>query len=424
MSYDLSKVARALTESQQFAEPGMNLSDPKTNLRVISSQDHGSITIRDNGCILFNEAVHELLKDEDLAELVGQEAIENEVKKLVIAKYFSDNRTIDREEIKTSIIKRVKEDIGDWIVFHPIINLDMKGAFEIGAIRFLPLEMALAESTRCVMSYAFPGEADDQESQRGLGLRCIHMAIGNGNCYARVVVRAHKQQCINHSKIMVEYIINAVRAFSSMFYNYSEKRIFGLPEEVSSNRSWTISIGTPSGSFNTTNELHGFERPFVFDKDVYARLCKVINISKLVAPLSRVRKTWNSLESATLSAAISLGRSVVAPRLDQAFLGCAIAIERLLIPDGSESTVERFSDRLALLIGNNKDQRMQIAKSARRLYDLRSRIVHAAYTSIERSDHLELERLAIYALLAVINDETVYVLHEAFCLQLNAKKYE
>ena len=51
----------------------------------------------------------------------------------------------------------------------------------------------------------------------------------------------------------------------------------------------------------------------------------------------------NSLETVLIDSFQALGRAVVAPTNELFFLGCTIALERLLIPDGEQTTTERWS---------------------------------------------------------------------------------
>ena len=118
-----------------------------------------------------------------------------------------------------------------------------------------------------------------------------------------------------------------------------------------------------------------------------------------------------------------MGRSVVAQSADESFLGCTIAVERLLIPDGTETTVERFSDRLALLIGATEEERVWTSRSAKRLYDLRSKIVHAAFAGVTDDDYLRMEDWAIRCLIDGLKARTTVPDHAEFCAKINAKKF-
>lgn len=70
--------------------------------------------------------------------------------------------------------------------------------------------------------------------------------------------------------------------------------------------------------------------------------------------------------------------------------------------DNEEATTERFADRLAFLIGTTGEQRAHIAKTARRLYDIRSRIVHAGLRDVVDDDWKMIESLAISAVIKTL----------------------
>ena len=64
----------------------------------------------------------------------------------------------------------------------------------------------------------------------------------------------------------------------------------------------------------------------------------------------------------------------------------AIALERLLIVDSEETTTERISLRLPMLIAKRLDHRLAIQKSIKRLYAVRSKIVHTGYIGVTEAE--------------------------------------
>jgi len=73
------------------------------------------------------------------------------------------------------------------------------------------------------------------------------------------------------------------------------------------------------------------------------------------------------------------------------FLVCMIGIELLLNPSNYEVTY-RISRNTAILIGNNRKNAIDIFKMMKKLYGLRSRIVHGNLLKAENKDELHLLR--------------------------------
>ncbi len=78
-----------------------------------------------------------------------------------------------------------------------------------------------------------------------------------------------------------------------------------------------------------------------------------------------------------LSAAEWMGRATIERRREQSFLLYSIALETLLLPDTQAELSHRLKLRVAHLLGKTVTARKRIAKDMARLYQTRSKIVHA-----------------------------------------------
>jgi hypothetical protein len=130
----------------------------------------------------------------------------------------------------------------------------------------------------------------------------------------------------------------------------------------------------------------------------------------------------NSFEAVILQAFQSLGRAVVAPTMDMGFLGCTIALERMLIADGEEATTERWSDRLAVVMERDSARRQIIIKRAKQLYNLRSRIVHAGYSGVSDVDARLMERWALTVILIALGRHKEISSHSEFCRTIDPRE--
>ena len=176
-------------------------------------------------------------------------------------------------------------------------------------------------------------------------------------------------------------------------------------------------------TFQLENESTGPLMPFNLNDEKITHLGERCGFRDGAAILQKHESDWTSLESVVIQASQALGRSVVASSVDESFLGCTIAVERLLIQDGIDTTVERFSDRLALLLGGSKEVRESISKTAKRLYDLRSKIVHKAFAGITDDDYRIMENWAISCLIEALQTRQSEESHAEFCRTINARKF-
>ena len=104
------------------------------------------------------------------------------------------------------------------------------------------------------------------------------------------------------------------------------------------------------------------------------------------------------------------------------FLGCTIALERMLISDDEDTTTERWSDRLAVAMARDSSRREIIIKRAKQLYDLRSQIVHAAYSGVSDADARLMERWALNVIFVGFEGHGSFSSHGDFCNAVDPRK--
>lgn len=89
-----------------------------------------------------------------------------------------------------------------------------------------------------------------------------------------------------------------------------------------------------------------------------------------------------------------VGQALIDPAIENAFLKVAIALE--IIFTYQENTIitpsilHRISESVAMLLGQAKSDRLQIEKNMKRLYGVRSAIVHAGRKGLSQEDYYEL----------------------------------
>jgi len=109
------------------------------------------------------------------------------------------------------------------------------------------------------------------------------------------------------------------------------------------------------------------------------------------------------LEERLLSAIQWAGRATIEERREEAFVLFTVALESLLVNRNEKDQVtQRFAIRGAHLIGKDFDSRKKIHKRLKRLYELRSAIVHSGSTEIADADRdtiAHFVRAAIFTML-------------------------
>jgi hypothetical protein len=446
VSYNLKHIASLATTILANTKEGMADPDRYRRIRVLGGKgsvitvkgETGGFTGRmpddaaptvsfvDDGCGALAEAVQEILKDAAFREKVGQAAVLESVGKFAQNHFGHPAPDEMRQAIKDEILQPLRAEIRPWKVIVPVVNLVVKTPLSIGPVTLTSYEPTLAEATAYVVNHPFGGPPETHDQQRVAALNVVRQTTGESKAFAHVQTEAHPKHCCIRGRATAALAINLLRSFTHAFYSHSRRVRFGLSSELQTGISISrlLSLGQEDRTFfQAVCETKGALFPFELDGGKISHLRERYAFGEAVSIMEKNPDKWTPLEYVVVQAAQTLGRSVLAQSADESFLGCTIAVERLLIPDGTDTTVERFSDRLALLLGATEEDRVLISRSAKRLYDLRSKIVHAAFVGVTDDDYVRMENWAIRCLIEGLKARTTVPNHAEFCDKINTKKF-
>lgn len=392
---------------------------------VVPSGAEPTLSIVDDGYDALMEFVDEALKDDELRELVGRESVRKQVTDFVQSSGGTMPEGDAADLVRYEIAKPLRAAIRSWVCVVPVVNLQVKASLEIGSTKFVPRPSGALEAIRFVIEHRYAGNTDKQEAQCYMCLELVNDMTNSATAFARVTFRAHPKHANAVAVAHAENAINLLRAFTHAFYRHDLRARFGLPTEIQPGLWWSMAMGQDDHhTIHSSSHKRGSLAPFELDDTKISYLTEHCQFETLRSIAARAIGERNTLERAILQSVQSIGRSVVAPSVDRAFLGCAIALERLLIVDKEEATTERFADRLALLIGAGGEQRAHIAKTAKRLYKIRSQIVHAGLRDVVDDDWKMIEELAVSAVVTALGHCHKLASHVELRDHLNSLKYE
>ena len=109
---------------------------------------------------------------------------------------------------------------------------------------------------------------------------------------------------------------------------------------------------------------------------------------------SLLKRRRNKVDELILMAVRWGGRATVAKTPEESFLLFAIALECVVLPQQSGELTYRLSQRIARLIGENVDQRLNLSRIAKSLYAIRSKIVHSGHYEVTEEQRDEVRAAA------------------------------
>ncbi len=403
----------------------ISFSTPGGTFEGIVEEGRGpTLMIVDDGMDAYDSFVDEALRDDEIREIIGRGAIEKQLDNLL----QSTNGQLPGEDaaniVRFQIMKPLRDNIRVWHSYVPIVNLNTKDRLRLGDVEFVSAEETKSASGMFIEEHQFG--SDDvayQEKQRQAVLTRIDTSCQQSPSFARVELRAHADRTLDVASDKALIALNILRAHTHLFYTYGQKALVGLATELSAGAWQTISLSQDeSRTLNTKKVPTGPLLPFDLDKKKIDCLKSNCHLVLLQGILDKPCGDRNSFESAVIQAFQSLGCAIVAPTIDMRFLNCTIALERMLIPDGEDTTTERWSDRLAVALTRDSSHRQIIIKRTKQLYDLRSRIVHAAYSGVSDADARLMERWALGVILVGLEGHGDFSSHRDCCDTVDPRK--
>ena len=115
--------------------------------------------------------------------------------------------------------------------------------------------------------------------------------------------------------------------------------------------------------------------------------------------------TLDSFSSVLLSSLLWAGRATTEQNLEEAFLLYAIALETLMLPEGTQHELRfRLALRVACFLGDDYEERRHIVERIKNLYDIRSKIVHSGSFQVSKHEVMSMNSITKQAVLKALVD--------------------
>lgn len=110
------------------------------------------------------------------------------------------------------------------------------------------------------------------------------------------------------------------------------------------------------------------------------------------------KKNLNNFQKRIMLAVEWIGQSIADPSPQSAFIKAAIALEIIFTYNERDiitpSIMNQISESIALILGSSVDERLKLESSVKKLYGLRSKIVHSGHKNISQADYKTLVEIA------------------------------
>jgi hypothetical protein len=229
---------------------------------------------------------------------------------------------------------------------------------------------------------------------------------GDARGVAHVVLHGYDRQVVNEAVTeIVAPVLDSLNFLGDIAFDWKHPAIMYLPGDAPSGRfEYLHRIHNPQPYLSGGGTRIGTLEPFSFRK---LKERRVRNLSEQVMAL--LRKARPSPFEKRIRAALQWsGRATAERRPEMSLLFYAISLEALLLgPDRNSEQTYRLSLRVARLLGRSRAGRIALAKRARNLYAMRSKIVHAGFVGVTRKEVIDARWLSKNAISAGLRNTTL-----------------
>lgn len=391
------------------------LPEHRKKLVTFSRSELGTLIIWDEevsqyrDCIqLFVEAVND--KHHVLSENAIEEALQDAVlKSLNINEHFPNTSFNSRlndslQELEARLIATPTE----WNVFLQVLGVKLKtSCFSFGNFRFLPSD----KSTRAFLwqlgAEIIQNSSDTAEAKKTFKKhlrREIKRDLFEG-VVAWIRVNALDDKAARSNAIEeLGLTLDVLNLFTLVVHPRGMEVRAYLPGQAHYHAT-TLSIAYQKGvKYNAESGLRGpidlFSLVHLNNNPVARRsLCKLSRILKQKGPDDFPKRLLASIRFA--------GRATVNRVREESFLQHAIAMESLLADkEGAGEITFKLAARCAHLIGKDKQERSDIFKEIKKLYKVRSKIVHRGSTDLSDIQLSQLQNYVRRVLFEILAKDT------------------
>lgn len=373
-------------------------------IRRLIYRDNIVFQIRDKGIDAFNEVIELVSKNKEF-ENVSLSGIQYNYES-ILCNLLKKNDFADggiKIEID-SFLENLKKSIVEWRVFVPIdfLKLSDIDSIKIGNVHLVPYDSISQEMkdkiSKCI---ELTKSTDEEKEQLKLQIENMVLSKLNGKVCANVSVISDDKGAYSKALREIDHVVNLLRCYIPLLFPQISKVKIGIGGIISVSVSSAL-IFKNNSRLITHSEAIGPLFEYNLTKVLLEYLEKKAHLKVVGDILAKNPPSRSELEKRIVIALRWIGMGVHDEIDCDKFLKFAIALECLLIRSGEEEKSTPIAERCAFILGDTFEKREQIYREIKKLYGIRSAIVHAGKEEVEKHQLQEMQMLAIYCLLNVI----------------------
>jgi len=374
----------------------MNVEETRSRPYRAYSSDLGSLYLRSDGIKVLDLIVSELKSNAEIGPKFSNRYLEVLIEKCLLRLLKVEERDIEikSQEELDSLLTVLSSQAVDWRIIAPIENLNLGVAeLEIGVVKFLNFDNAA--KSRMVGEFRLSENETglrtmvDEELDSLLNVVCAEVAVS--------AVDGTRAEEIGTE--MIETALDVLRFYqlsSLVPHPFFAKNYFGIKGNLHRDMTSFLMFEdyTNIKSCACSHHARGPMRPFTIAQNELKGMV-TDNLHVVSDILMKSEKSRTNFERDLVAAIHFCSLSLREGSIAEMFVSSVIALEALML-DEHEAITDNLAERVALIVGKDLDERKWLFAEMKRLYQIRSSIVHSGNTDIRLSDLLFLQKQIVY----------------------------
>lgn len=378
--------------------------------RMFFRKGKGFLALNFTAVKAFRDCIATLLAEKMVADNFSKEYIEKILEDAILDMYNhlrqGQNKTKVLKEHVDHLIKKLTMKGKDWYVTTPIVNLELSlNNFSIGTVRFFHFgkqEMQKWETRLDDILEKNP-TVDEQQKQEVMNhyRQSILPKFKDRVCAKTVVDAAEPEKAQKKATREISEVLNVLRMYKDLLSPKGVVKI-GFVGEIHREVKPTLRYCDGKGLMPKLERI-GTLFPFRVSQAEITKM-QELGLRKLDEIYSKRREKRNEFEKRLTDAIFWFGEGVTDDKSTMKFIKSCFALESLLLRDPNEPVQNNISERLAFIIGTDLDGRRFVKKEMKKLYRLRSDIVHGRQDEVTEGELNLLERFTRSCLISFCNE--------------------
>lgn len=379
-----------IKESDLIGELSQTIEDQNGNVTYILNvnQEQYILIEKDNAIALFVESIH---KDKNINNIATQKTIN----KLFISWIRNRIVQLKAESFTEYLLYELVKIVDTYEVWMPINNLFIEKSFNIGKIVFKPITKEFID--QLIPSKEILGDkVKEYENQLRTELQ--------GFTASTLTVKSEPDRAHELLLTMTQDSLSILRVFSiaAMSPKYT-CNYYIKGSEKKQNATWITM---------KNNKLHRITKSVLNQQMTNSEFLDQNTINQHfrcgLAVINNIllKEKKTSFEEKVINFLIIYSKCTTTDILSDKLIYIFSAFESIFLKDSSEPIQQNLGERIAFLIGNTVEERIDIIKNLKIVYVLRSKVVHHG-VSIRETESLEKFMLNTWVAITQIIEHTL-----------------